>query len=356
MAPLVTESRKFSNLFEVEVCVTAQHRKMLDQALSFFDINPKYDLNLMKPNQTLFDTISNGLRGLNEVLESYQPDLLFVQGDTNTAFMGALSGYFKKVKVAHLEAGLRSGHKYSPFPEEMNRILISHIADYHFAPTKRAKDNLNKEGISNKVWVVGNTVIDALFFGLNLIRKQGEIEYFEYFDFLDFSKKIILVTGHRRENFGIPFENICNALIELVTMFSNIEIIYPVHLNPNVREPVYRILKDHKRIHLLEPLKYPYLIWLMDKSYIIITDSGGIQEEAPSLGKPVLVLREVTERIEGIEKGTAKLVTTEKKKIVEETSILLNNETEYVKMANAINPYGDGKTANKIFNILSEEL
>ena len=350
MAPVVKRFQQ-NNSFKTKICVTAQHREMLDQVLDFFDIKPDYDLNIMKPNQSLFDITANTLKGLESVLDDFQPDLVFIQGDTTTAFVGALAGFYKKIKIAHIEAGLRSYNKYSPFPEEMNRVLAGHLSDYHFAPTQRAKENLFNENIKENVYVVGNTVIDALFLGLDIIKKQGEEQYYKHFEFIDFSKKIILVTGHRRESFGKPFENICYALKEIAKR-EDVEIVYPVHLNPNVREPVNRILKGINNIHLTEPLEYPYLIWLMNKSYLVLTDSGGIQEEAPSLGKPVLVMREVTERIEGIEAGTAKLVGTNKEKIVKETIKLLDNKEEYEKMARAVNPYGDGKASERIENII----
>lgn len=351
MAPLIKELERNTNEFQVIVCVTAQHRHMLDQVLSFFDIKPDYDLDLMKQNQTLFDITAQSITGLEKVLNKTNPDLIFVQGDTTTAFIGALAGYYKKIKVAHLEAGLRSGNKYSPFPEELNRILAGHIADYHFAPTITAQENLLKEGIYKNIWVVGNTVIDALFLGLDIIKNKGEEKYKDFFKFIDFSKKIILVTGHRRESFGGPFEEICYALKEIAVNYP-VEIIYPVHLNPNVREPVYRILKDINNIHLIEPLDYPFLIWLMNQSYLVLTDSGGIQEEAPSLGKPVLVMRDVTEREEGIDAGTAKLVGTDKEKILNNVQILFNNNVEYNKMSKAVNPYGDGNTSKEITDIL----
>ena len=350
MAPVIKRFQQNSS-FNTKICVTAQHREMLDQVLSFFDIKPDYDLNIMKPNQSLFDITANTLKELKPVLDDFQPDLIFVQGDTTTAFVGALAGFYKKIKIAHIEAGLRSHNKYSPFPEEMNRVLAGHLSDYHFAPTQKAKENLYKEGIKDNIYVVGNTVIDALFLGLDIIKEQGEEQYYKYFNFIDFSKKIILVTGHRRESFGKPFENICHALKELA-LRRDVEIVYPVHLNPNVRKPVNKILHGIGNIHLIEPLKYPYLIWLMNKAYLVLTDSGGIQEEAPSLGKPVLVMREVTERIEGIEAGTAKLVGTNKGKILKETTKLLDNKEEYEKMAKAVNPYGDGKASERIKNII----
>ena len=353
MAPLI---KVLKGDFDVKICVTAQHREMLDQVMKFFKLKADYDLNIMKPNQTLFELTANLIKSLEFVVKDVNPDLIFVQGDTTTAFVGALAGYYSGVRVAHLEAGLRSGDKYSPFPEEINRTLIGKLADFHFAPTKRAKENLLKEGIKENIWVVGNTVIDALFLGLEIIKSEGEDKYYNFFNFIDFSKKIILVTGHRRESFGIPFRNICIALKEIADAYEDVEIVYPVHLNPNVRKPVYEILHGHPRIHLIEPLEYPYLIWLMNKSYLILTDSGGIQEEAPSLGKPVLVMREVTERVEGIEAGTAKLVGTSKEKIVSELSNLLTDINSYKKMASVVNPYGVGDTARKVANILKENL
>lgn len=356
LAPIIKEFDKYNNHFNIKICITAQHREMLDQVLSFFQIKPDYDLDLMKKNQSLFDVTSDILKNLEPILKKEKPDIVFVQGDTTTAFVGALASFYMKIQVAHVEAGLRSSNKYSPFPEEVNRVLVGHLADYHFAPTKKAKENLYKENIKENVWVVGNTVIDALLLGLDIVRKQGEEKYYNYFNFIDFSKRIILVTGHRRESFGKPFENICYALKELAREYEDIEIVYPVHLNPNVREPVNRILKGEKRIHLIEPLEYPYLIWLMDKSYLTLTDSGGIQEEAPSLGKPVLVMREVTERTEGIEAGTAKLVGTNKEKIIKEVTNLLEDKEKYDKMAKSVNPYGDGKASKRINRIISKVL
>ena len=359
-APLYQEFNKNSNFFDVKVCITAQHRQMLDQVLNFFGIKPDYDLNLMKNNQSLFDITTGVLRGLEKVLKDYKPDLVFVQGDTTSAFVGALSAFYMKIKVAHLESGLRSYNKYAPFPEEINRVLIGHLADYHFAPTIKAKENLQKEGVKENVWVVGNTVIDALFWGLEIIEKninlKKEIESF-FERFLDSNEdKVILVTGHRRESFGEGFENICKALKEIAIQFPEIKIIYPVHLNPNVREPVNRILNGIANIYLIEPLEYPYLIWLMSKSYLVLTDSGGIQEEAPSLGKPVLVMRDVTERIEGIEAGTAKLVGTKKETIFKAVQSLIENQSEYQKMSKAVNPYGDGLASKRIVDIIRDNI
>jgi len=356
LAPIIKKFGEYNNHINIKICITAQHREMLDQVLNFFQINPDYDLNLMKINQSLFDVTSDILKNLEPVLKKEKPDMVFIQGDTTTALVGALASFYMKIPVAHVEAGLRSHNKYSPFPEEINRVLVGHLADYHFAPTEKAKENLYNENIKENVWVVGNTVIDALYLGLDIIKKHEETKYYNYFHFIDFSKKIILVTGHRRESFGKPFENICYALKELVREYKDIEIVYPVHLNPNIREPVNRILKGEERIHLIEPLEYQYLIWLMDKSYLILTDSGGIQEEAPSLGKPVLVMRDVTERLEGIKAGTAKLVGTKKEVIIKAVSKLIEDFDLYTAMSKIKNPYGDGKASNRILNIIKKVL
>jgi UDP-N-acetylglucosamine 2-epimerase (non-hydrolysing) len=352
-APLIKEFEKNPDLFSVKICVTAQHREMLDQVLNFFEIKPHHDLNIMKPGQSLFDVTINVLKGLESVLDSVKPDLIFVQGDTTTVLSGAIAGYYKHISIAHLEAGLRSDNKYSPFPEEGNRILTSHLADFHFAPTEKAVQNLKREGITKNIWNVGNTVIDALLMGLDIIRKNGEDPYVDFFSQLDFSKKIILVTGHRRESFGDGFDNICKALKEIAVRFNNVDIVYPVHLNPNVQNPVKSILSGVHNIHLINPLEYPYLIWLMNRSYIVLTDSGGIQEEAPSLGKPVLVMREVTERTEGVEAGTAVLVGTDANKIIDEVTQLITNSSVFNKMSKAVNPYGDGKSCKRIVDIVA---
>ena len=361
MAPLIKKFREFSK-YKIKICITAQHREMLDQILLFFDIKVDYDLNLMRPNQSLFDITVNGIKKLEKILNECNPDLIFVQGDTTTAFIGALTGFYKKIKIAHIEAGLRSYDKYSPFPEEINRVLIDHISEYHFVPTKKAKDNLMKEGIEKNVWIVGNTVIDAILQTKSIITNNPKLEEsiirnLEILTNINLRKsKIILITGHRRESFGKPLENICYAIKEISEKLPDFEIIYPVHLNPNVKKPVYDILSNIKNVHLIDPLNYPYFVWLMDKSFIVLTDSGGIQEEAPTLGKPVLVMREVTERMEGIDAGTAKLVGTKKKNIVKETITLLIEKKKYFKMANAINPYGDGNASKKIFDLLNKKL
>ncbi|ELR68653.1 UDP-N-acetylglucosamine 2-epimerase [Fulvivirga imtechensis AK7] len=327
---------------------------MLDQVLEFFDIIPDYDLSLMSKNQTLFDVTAKALTGLKPVLDKVKPDNIFVQGDTTTAFVGALAGFYEKIPVSHIEAGLRSGDIYSPFPEEGNRKLAGHLAAHHFAPTERAVKNLKTEGITKNVYQVGNTVIDALLLGLDIIKERGEDKYHEYFRDVDFTKRIVLVTGHRRESFGKPFENMCAAIKEIATTYDDVEVVYPVHLNPNVRNTVNQILKGVNNIKLIEPLSYPYLIWLMNRSYFVLTDSGGIQEEAPTLGKPVLVMRDVTERQEGVEAGTALLVGTNKGVILRESIQLLTIPEYYAKMANAINPYGDGTTSRQILDILKK--
>jgi len=351
LAPLIYELRRYQNEFSVSVCVTGQHREMLDQVLDFFQIKPDYDLKLMKQDQTLFDITSEGLKSIGSVLDAEQPDLVIVQGDTTTAFVGALAAFYKQIKVAHIEAGLRTYEKYSPFPEEINRVLVSHLADYHFAPTESAKKNLEKEGITKNVWVVGNTDIDALFLGLSIIRQETDQKYYDFFKGIDFTKKIILVTGHRRESFGEPFRNICNAIRQIAEQFPDVEIVYPVHFNPNVRQPVNEILGGHERIHLIEPLPYPYMIWLMEKCYLILTDSGGIQEEAPSLHKPVLVMRDVTEREEGIQAGTARLLGTSSENIVLQVSNLIQSQEAYTAMSSHINPYGDGNASTQIVDV-----
>ncbi len=349
MAPLVPALKQIG---EVRVCVTGQHRRMLDQVLDFFSIKADYDLNIMKRDQSLFTVTSGSLKLLESVIDDCRPGVILVQGDTTTAFTGALAGYYKKVKVAHIEAGLRSFNKYSPFPEEINRSLIGRVADYHFAPTEKARENLLRENVDKKnIFVVGNTVIDALFQGMDIIRKDDS-RYARRFGFLDHSKKLILVTGHRRESFGRPFGRICRALRDISK--EDVEIIYPVHLNPNVRSAVYPLLGSVKNIHLVGPVDYPSLIWLMSKSYLVLTDSGGIQEEAPSLGKPVLVMRDVTERTEGIDAGTAVLVGTDRTKIVESTLRLLKNKKAYGEMARQRNPYGDGTAAAQIRDILKK--
>lgn len=359
LAPLIRKFSEHKN-YEIKVCITAQHRQMLDQVLSFFEIKPDFDLNIMKENQNLFDITAESLRGIGTTLNTYLPDLILVQGDTTTAFAGALSGFYKRIKVAHVEAGLRSFNKYSPFPEEINRVLIGHLADIHFAPTEEAKENLKREGIIENVYVVGNTVIDALLLGLSIIKKNKRLreDIEEFFSRILKRKnsKILLITGHRRESFGKPFENICYAIRTLAERFKNVEIVYPVHLNPNVRKPVMRILGGIENIHLIEPIPYPYMIWIMKKAHLILSDSGGIQEEASSLGKPILVMRDTTERTEGIKEGIAKLVGTDKERIVNEAAKLITDKILYQQMARKTNAYGDGKSAVRIVEIINSIL
>jgi UDP-N-acetylglucosamine 2-epimerase (non-hydrolysing) len=351
LAPVIKALQHDPMWFEVVVCTTAQHRQMLDQVLAFFKIAPAFDLDLMTPNQSISAITARSLGALDDVFAQVRPDHVIVQGDATTAFVGALAAYYCKTAVSHIEAGLRSKNIHAPYPEEMNRILVSDLAHNHFAPTERAKANLAAEGISKNVWVVGNTVIDALLVGLDLIRGTGEQKYLASFRFLDFSRPIVLITVHRRESFGEPFANILDAINCLAARFQETQFVYPVHLNPNIKEPAERLLR-RKNIYLIPPLDYASLIWLMTKVRVIMTDSGGIQEEAPSLGKPVLVLRDVTERIEGIEAGTARLVGTTKEVVVAELSTLLTQQEAYEEMARATNPYGDGTASQKIADIL----
>jgi len=362
MAPLVKEFQKNSDLFEVKVCVTAQHREMLDQVLELFEITPEYDLDIMKPGQDLYDVTSNVLLGLKLILVDFKPDFVFVHGDTSTTFAAALATFYQQIPVAHIEAGLRTGDIYSPWPEEANRQLTTQIAKYHFAPTSTSRDNLLRENVKNvNITVTGNTVIDALFLALEKIKsdKQLETGIIQYLSRLDYEfqddKKIILVTGHRRENHGQGFINICSALKEIALYNPNIDIVYPVHLNPNVQKPVKELLSNVANIYLIEPLQYEQFIYMMDKSYFIITDSGGVQEEAPSLGKPVLVMRDATERPEALEAGTVKLVGTDIKLIVKEAQKLLDDKEEYIKMSQASNPYGDGHACQKVVSYFKEK-
>ena len=349
IAPIVKEFQKYDDIFEVKVCVTAQHREMLDQVLNLFEIKPDYDLDLMKPNQDLYDITNNVLSGLKKVLEEVKPDVVFVHGDTTTTMASSLAAYYQQIDVAHVEAGLRTNNIYSPFPEEMNRQLSSKIAKYHFAPTRMAEKNLLQEGIKkDNIFVVGNSVVDAL---LNVVENVKD-KKFDYESYSLSERKFILATGHRRENFGEGFLNICEALKEIALKYQNIDIVYPVHLNPNVQKPVNDLLSNINNIYLIKPLEYEAFVKLMSKSYIILTDSGGIQEEAPSLGKPVLVMRDTTERPEAVAAGTVKLVGTSKELIVLELSQLISNEKAYFKMSMAHNPYGDGKTSKYIVDIM----
>ncbi|OGJ67193.1 UDP-N-acetylglucosamine 2-epimerase [Candidatus Peribacteria bacterium RIFCSPLOWO2_02_FULL_51_10] len=342
--------------FDVKVCVTAQHRQMLDQVLSLFDITPDFDLDLMRENQDLSDITQSCLAGLKKVLDVSKPDWVLVHGDTTTAFAASLAAYYKKIPVAHVEAGLRTGNIYSPWPEEMNRRLVAALATAHFAPTEKAKQNLLHEGVSERaIHITGNTVIDALLGVVQKIRKDPSLSrgLAEQFSYLDPSRKLILVTGHRRESFGEGFEHICHAL-RMLGERKDVEIVYPVHLNPNVQKPVHRILGGLDRIHLIDPLEYLPFVFLMEKSHFLITDSGGIQEEAPSLGKPVLVMRNTTERPEAMEAGTVRLVGTDTSLIVGEATRLLDDSLHYEKMAKAHNPYGDGLASKRIANIMKD--
>lgn len=352
MAPVIKKASENKSI-DCRVCVTAQHRHMLDQVLHLFDITPNIDLDIMKHKQDLFDLSSRIIVKMRDVLVGEMPDIVLVQGDTTTAMISTLAAFYHRIRVGHIEAGLRTWNKYSPFPEEMNRSMISVIADMHFCPTKGSKKNLMREGINeNKIVVTGNTVIDALFCMLAKVM-EGIVSYDDRFRFLDRQKKLILVTGHRRENFGQGLLNICLALKTIAEQNRDeVEIIYPVHLNPNVQDPVMKMLHNVNNIHLLEPLKYLDFIYLMDRSYFIITDSGGVQEEAPSLGKPVLVTRDTTERREGIEVGTAKLVGTDASRIIRQATFLLHDMPEYQKIANTNNPYGDGKAAARVIDFI----
>ncbi len=357
MAPVV---RALNGKLEVKVCVTAQHREMLDQVLDLFEIIPDYDLDIMKPGQDLFDVTSNVLSGMKQVLSEEQPDVVLVHGDTTTTMATSMAAFYLNIPVGHVEAGLRTYNIHSPFPEEFNRQLTTKITQFHFAPTENARQNLlNEQVMEQQIYVTGNTVIDALF---SMVEKARVADYsddiLEQIQFLSREKdnlpRIILVTGHRRENFGQGFEEVCRALRDIALENSDVQIIYPVHLNPNVREPVNRILSDINNIHLVEPMEYLSFIKLMDASYLILTDSGGIQEEAPSLGKPVLVMRDTTERPEAVEAGTVKLVGADEKEIVRVVNQLLTNKKIYKNMSKAHNPYGDGHASQAICDVLEK--
>lgn len=353
MAPLVKELRALSGQIETVVCVTAQHREMLDQVLQLFEIEPQYDLNIMKAGQDLSDITRNILSGMKVVLQQEKPDWVLVHGDTTTTLSASLAAYYAQVRVGHVEAGLRTGNKWAPFPEEMNRRLTSVMADVHFAPTAAAQAHLLCEGVApHSIHITGNTVIDALLAVVEKMRQdtQAQQALQERFSFLAPEQRLILVTGHRRENFGAGFENICNALADIAAEHSDVEILYPVHLNPNVRQPVAEILEKRQlnNVYLIDPVDYLPFVYLMERAYFIITDSGGVQEEAPSLGKPVLVMRETTERPEAVDAGTVRLVGTSRDKIVSEARRLLHDPEAYAQMARAHNPYGDGTAAKQI--------
>ncbi|WP_348653203.1 UDP-N-acetylglucosamine 2-epimerase (non-hydrolyzing) [uncultured Sulfurimonas sp.] len=359
MAPLVKAFEQEASI-ESKVCVTAQHREMLDQVLNVFEIVPEYDLNLMKPGQDLYDITANVLLGMKGILGDFKPDIVLVHGDTTTTSATSLAAFYQKIKVGHVEAGLRTKDIYSPWPEEANRQITGILASYHFAPTTTSRGNLLKEDKDEAaILVTGNTVIDALFLALDKIENNKELKSDIIKNIntqykLDDSKKLILVTGHRRENFGQGFINICEALKTLALNNSDIDIVYPVHLNPNVQKPVNKLLSSVSNVHLIAPLQYEAFLYLMSKSYFIITDSGGVQEEAPSLGKPVLVMRDTTERPEALDAGTVKLVGTNSGMIIKEAQMLLDDKLEYEKMSKAHNPYGDGKACEKIVEFIKE--
>lgn len=354
MAPLVRAFKAKQTLFDCRVCVTAQHRQMLDQVLDFFGIVPEYDLNLMKPGQNLFSMTADIILSLKEVLEDFNPDYVFVHGDTSTTMAASIASFYAGAKVCHVEAGLRTNNKYSPFPEEINRQITTRISEFHFAPTAESKQNLLKENIKEEdILVTGNTVIDALFQSTNIVENLKYPEIEDLKQIINTDKKLILVTGHRRENHGQGFINICEALKQIAIDNPDVQIIYPVHLNPNVMGPVFEILSDIDNIYLREPLSYPAFIWLMNQSYLIITDSGGVQEEAPSLGKPVLVMRDTTERPEAVAAGTVILVGTDRTKIVTECQRLLNEPDRYKRMSELHNPYGDGKATQRIVDFIT---
>lgn len=350
MAPLVKEFEKQPDVFKSVVCVTAQHRQMLDQVLKLFEIKPDFDLNIMKPNQDLWKVTAEVLLLMKDVIEESKPDIVLVHGDTTTSMAAALSAFYARVPVGHVEAGLRTFNKFYPFPEEINRVFADAVSSYHFAPTDTSVDNLKKSAISHEhIYKTGNTVIDALLHTVE--NNKADLSYIG----LNPELKTILLTSHRRENFGEPIRNICRAVIELVEKNKDIQVVYPVHLNPNIQEPVHELLGNKERIHLIEPMEYAPFCTLMKDSYLIMTDSGGVQEEAPSLGKPVLVLRTTTERPEAVQYGTVKLAGTDTQNIVNEVQTLLDNEEEYKKMSAAVNPYGDGLASRRIADIIKKE-
>jgi UDP-N-acetylglucosamine 2-epimerase (non-hydrolysing) len=369
MAPLIKELQKNPKQIETLVCVTGQHREMLDQVLQLFDIKSDYDLNIMKQGQDLYDVTSRVLMGMRDVLTEANPDIVLVHGDTTTSTASALASFYKQIPVGHIEAGLRTHDIYSPWPEEMNRLITSRIATYNFPPTLLSKQNLLDEGIDeNKILVTGNTVIDALYMVVNKIKENHNVSLTIQFTLkqsgydverLNDNRRLVLITGHRRENFGDGFINICQAIKVLTELYPNVDFVYPMHLNPNVRKPIKDVFGEVNSISnmfFIEPLAYLPFVYLMEKSYVILTDSGGIQEEAPGLGKPVLVMRDTTERPEALEAGTVKLVGTNFQKIVSEMSNLLDSKIYYDKMSRAINPYGDGASCRRIVDYLKKEI
>lgn len=362
LAPLIHKTKLKKQKFRVKVCVTAQHRQMLDQVLNLFEIEPDYDFNIMRENQSLFKITVSELQSFEKLFQKENPDMILIQGDTTTTFTASLAAYYAKIKIGHVEAGLRTHDKFNPFPEEINRRLTDCLSDLYFAATKKAMENLLKEGIrKEKIFVTGNTVIDTLLMTVEKqkdreTQKNLEQKFKENYKIIFDNRKHILVTAHRRESFGSDIENICLALKKIAQRIPNCQIVWPVHLNPQVQRPAKKILKNEDNIHLIEPLDYFSFVWLMNRVYLILTDSGGIQEEAPSLGKPVLVMRNKTERPEGIEAGTTKIVGTNKKKIFSETQKLLESKRTYQAMVKAVNPYGDGKASERITAILEQEL
>lgn len=353
MAPIIKAIDKRGDIDQV-VCITAQHREMLDQVINLFEIKPDYDLDIFKAGQTLTDITTNALKGLEDVIKKEKPDILLVQGDTTTVFAGALAAFYQKVRIGHVEAGLRSGNLYSPYPEEANRKLTGIVTDFHFAPTVANRENLLKEGYpQEKIFITGNTVIDALKYAV----KENYIFQDDRLNSIDFkNKRVVLLTSHRRENLGKPMENIFNAVKDAIDLFEDVLVVFPVHLNPKVREIANRAFENNPKVLLTEPLDYEPFANIMAKAYLAVTDSGGLQEEAPALGKPVLVVREETERPEGITAGTAKLVGTEYKDVYENLVKLLEDNKEYEKMAKAVNPYGDGTAAEIIVDVIVNEL
>lgn len=362
MAPLIKELQKYPDEFETVVCVTGQHREMLDQVLEIFDIHPDYDLNIMKPGQDLYDITARVLTGMRDVLKTCRPDVVLVHGDTTTSAAAALAAYYQQIPVGHVEAGLRTHNIYSPWPEEINRQITSRIAEYNFAPTPLSRQNLLSEGVRDEsIKVTGNTVIDALYWVVDKIRKENDLNM-ELADKLRVSgydtkrlsgnRRLVLVTGHRRENFGDGFISMCSAIKTLAQKYSDVDFVYPMHLNPNVRKPIHEVFGDDLsslgNMFFIEPLEYLSFVYLMDKSDVVLTDSGGVQEEAPGLGKPVLVMRDTTERPEALEAGTVKLVGTDYDTIVNEVSLLLDDKEAYDRMSNAVNPYGDGLACSRI--------
>lgn len=358
MAPVVLALQQAEGI-ESQVCVTAQHRQMLDQVLNLFDIKPDYDLDLMAPNQDLYDITSKVLLGLRDVLRQAKPDIVLVHGDTTTCFAAGLAAFYQGIKIGHVEAGLRTGNLKAPFPEEANRTLVGRLADYHFAPTPKSRNNLLAEGVAEQnIIITGNTVIDALLIVRDKVNRQPESTWVAKFGadlyqtIVNPQRKLILITGHRRENFGQGFIDLCNAIKQLAETHPDWDLIYPVHLNPNVQKPVYEILSNLNNVYLIDPLDYEPFVWMMDHSDLILTDSGGIQEEGPSLGKPVLVMREVTERPEAVEAGTVLLVGTDKDKIVNGVEKVLTDQSVYDAMSKAHNPYGDGLACQRIIEFL----